>query len=121
MHGSQVQMGGTGNTQTVTQIAGPNLKELGTFLEGLVGSLDKLGLGSEDRRTVEADIAAMQAQVGASKPKSASWFRETLGAVKDALAKQLTSVIAGAAGAYAQAELPKLVDQAQQLLNRMGS
>ena len=120
MTNSQLQVGTTSSTQT-QQIVGLDLKELATFLAQTAGAIPKLELSDEEREAVAADTKALQVQANSTKPRSVNWFRETLGAVRDALARALTNATVSAVGGFAQAELPKLISQADRFLKLLGS
>jgi hypothetical protein len=103
MHGSQIQQGTVQSQQHGQFLSEADREPLRDLVNTLRGVLPEAGLAEEDRRQAEAELATVEAQLSAPKPKR-SFIRASLESVRDLLAP-IASV------ASHSAELTQAVEQ----------
>lgn len=108
MIGSQIQAGTRHSHQTGAFTTSVDADQLRSFLEALKRDLPALGLPAQERADADAEVATVEAQLGASKPK-VSVIRECL-----------TSLRAILEGAAAGAVGGTLVEHLDKVLSALG-
>jgi hypothetical protein len=103
MHGSQIQQGTVGSQQHGQFLSEADREPLQELVTTLRAVLPDAGLAEEDRLQAEAELATVEAQLSAPKPKR-SFIRASLESVRDLLVP-----LASLAGR--SAELTQAVEQ----------
>jgi len=85
MHGSQIQQGTVQSQQHGKFLSEADREPLRELVKMLRAVLPEAGLAEEDRRQAEAELATVEAQLSAPKPKR-SFIRTSLESVRDLLA-----------------------------------
>lgn len=106
MVGSQIQQGVDGGTQSMTTIQPQDLEAIRSFAVSVRASESELGLSSDARQDLDAEIATLEAQMRSRTPKRSvlnSALETTKGILKSA---------------PAQAAVAELIKQLPELLGR---